>query len=177
MLFTMLADVVCDDFSPAMWDAILAEAGLEGAYTTLGEYPDEEIYALVGAAVVVAGRSEREIMVLAGRKGFRRLAAHVRSVLETLPTWHELLLHLDATVHREVAKLTDTPRRAIFHGTRVAPTTVQLRYEGGRALCAIGEGLVLGAGDWYGANLVVEQVGCVHRGDDACTFIVDELTT
>jgi hypothetical protein len=177
MLFVMLADLVCEDFSPALWDDILTEAGVVGVYTSLGDYPDAELFALVDAAVHITNLPQRDVLLLAGRQGFRRLAVHVASVLAGIPTWHELLMGLDATVHAEVAKLSDVPRQAVFHGTRVASEVVELRYEGGRGLCVVGEGLIRGAGDWYGVELAVDQVECVHRGGDACTFTVEQVPT
>ena len=50
VIFNILEEVVSTQMGEDAWDGLLDAAGLEGAYTSLGSYPDAEILALVSAA-------------------------------------------------------------------------------------------------------------------------------
>ena len=50
IIFNLLEEVVITQHGEDTWDQLLSAAGLEGAYTSLGSYPDEHIQELVGAA-------------------------------------------------------------------------------------------------------------------------------
>lgn len=50
VVFNLLEQAVTDAHGDDVWIDLLEEAGVEGAYTSLGSYPDSEIVALVGAA-------------------------------------------------------------------------------------------------------------------------------
>ena len=55
VVFNLLEEAVTDSFGADTWDDLLDDADLEGAYTSLGNYSDAEIEALVGAAARPAG--------------------------------------------------------------------------------------------------------------------------
>ena len=40
VVFNLLEQLVARDFGEDTWDALLDASGLEGAYTSLGSYPD-----------------------------------------------------------------------------------------------------------------------------------------
>lgn len=50
IIFNLLEQVVTDAHGEDIWDDLLAGAGLEGAYTSLGNYPDEDLLSPVSAA-------------------------------------------------------------------------------------------------------------------------------
>jgi len=50
IIFNLLEEVVRRDYGEDTWDALLETAQLEGAYTSLGNYPDQDFMKLVAAA-------------------------------------------------------------------------------------------------------------------------------
>ena len=69
IIFNLLEDVVIHDHGQDTWDELLNATSLDGAYTSLGSYPDAHIQALVGAAArggaaathdAAGGRGRRE---------------------------------------------------------------------------------------------------------------------
>ena len=50
IVFNLLEEVVTQEFGANTWDALLEKAGLDGAFTSLGSYPDEDLIKLVAAA-------------------------------------------------------------------------------------------------------------------------------
>src|SRR4030042_6831629 len=49
IVFDLLQQAVSNTYGEDTWDALLDDAGLDGAYTAVGSYPDEQLLALVGA--------------------------------------------------------------------------------------------------------------------------------
>jgi hypothetical protein len=50
IVFNLLEELVRRDYGENTWDALLESAALEGAYTSLGSYRDEELIMLVSEA-------------------------------------------------------------------------------------------------------------------------------
>ena len=53
IIFNVAEEVVTDLYGADAWDSLLASAELEGAYTSLGNYDDAEIAAIIAAAAVL----------------------------------------------------------------------------------------------------------------------------
>ena len=50
VVFNLLEAVVEEEHGEAAWDGLLDATGLDGSYTSLGNYPDADLVGLVGAA-------------------------------------------------------------------------------------------------------------------------------
>ncbi len=62
LVFNLLEAVVTRSYGDDTWDALLDAAQLDGAYTSLGNYPDEQISALVLAASQALKLSPNEVL-------------------------------------------------------------------------------------------------------------------
>ena len=52
IILNLVEEAVVADHGEATWDEVLDRAGADGAYTSLGNYPDEELRRLVAAGAV-----------------------------------------------------------------------------------------------------------------------------
>ena len=163
VIFNVVQEVVEDAFGIDFWDDAVDLAGIEGSYTSLGSYEDGDMIALVGAIAELARVSRNDVLVLAGRHGFSRLASRHTELLEGVAGWRDVLDQLDGIIHPEVRKIYPD-----------ADDVVLLEYESKRNLCGLAEGLVKGLGDWFESELSVTHLSCVHRGDDKCHMEVAE---
>jgi dihydrodipicolinate synthase/N-acetylneuraminate lyase len=50
VVFNLLEAVIRRDYGDDAWEALLETVGADGAYSSLGNYPDEEMMKLVDAA-------------------------------------------------------------------------------------------------------------------------------
>lgn len=50
IVFNLLEEIVVAQYGEDTWDDLLDDAGLDGAYTSLGNYVDEDLMRLVAAA-------------------------------------------------------------------------------------------------------------------------------
>lgn len=171
LVFNIVEQVVEEQFGPDTWDRTLELAGVDGAYTSLGNYDDAELVRVVGALTEVLRLSRHEVLVATGRNGFPILASRHDYLLAGMTGWREVLSRLDDLIHPEVRKIYPDAQVPRF-GADESDGVVRLVYESARDLCSLAEGLVLGLGDWYDSILVVDHCSCVQRGDDQCVFEV-----
>jgi hypothetical protein len=50
IVFNVVESIIEREFGGEMWDTLIDEAKVDGAYTSLGNYPDEDLYALIDVA-------------------------------------------------------------------------------------------------------------------------------
>lgn len=175
LFFNLAQEVVEDRWGADRWDDAVELAGVDGAYTWLGTYPDADLFAIVRALSQLTDLSPAEVLVVIGRGGFPLLAAHHAPVLELVDGWRSMLLGLDDIIHPEALAVHAGATPPRFGPLGAGPDdSVLLQYRSDRALCALADGLVLGAGDWYGTPLTVVHRMCVHRGDASCVLEVTE---
>lgn len=180
IFFNLAQDVVEDRWGVEVWDDTLERAGVDGAYTWFGTYPDADLFAIVRALSESVGLPTGGVLVAIGRGGFPSLAARHAEVLAGIDDWRSLVARLDDVVHPEAEMLHPGARPPRFDDLgsddlgRVPGGPIRLRYESDRALCALAHGLFFGVGDWFGTPLRVEHVRCVHHGDATCVMEVGE---
>lgn len=68
IVFDLLEEIVVAEHGDRTWDELLQRAGVDGAYTSLGNYPDSELTALVTAAAELLGGTPEDIVRWYGRQ-------------------------------------------------------------------------------------------------------------
>ncbi len=174
VVFNVVHEVVDAQLGPATWDDAIDRSGVEGVYTSLGNYPDAELGQLVGALAHSTRLSDDEVLVFAGRHGFERLAERHPDLVAAYDNWPEVIEHLDDIIHPEVAKIYPGVEVPSFEVVELADRSVRVVYRSRRQLCALAEGLLRGLGTWFRCELEVEHVECERRGDASCTLAVFE---
>lgn len=181
LLFNIVEEAVIDRWGEAAWDAVLDDAEVSGAYTSLGSYPDADLLAIVGVASRRTGIAPDDLTRQLGRAAFGGLASRHPELVDHFTDTRALLAALNDVVHAEVRKL--YPDSIVPDFTMLddagadgaADAPIRLRYESPRGLCLLAEGLVLGAADHFGERLAVTQTSCRHRGDAECILEASPL--
>ena len=75
IVFNLLEESVRNQYGEDTWDDLLERAGLTGAYTSLGNYPDAELLSLVGAASEALGTPADDLVRWFGRTALPLLAS------------------------------------------------------------------------------------------------------
>jgi hypothetical protein len=169
VVFNLLEQLVSRDYGEETWDALLDASKLDGAYTSLGSYSDEDLGKLVGAAADELDMSPDQVVRWFGRNALPLFAARYPQLFEPHDSTRSFVLTLNEIIHPEVRKLypgADVPvfDFAIRNGGLV------MGYKSPRKLCAFAEGLLHGAADHYKERLTIEQPQCMNRGDDRCVL-------
>lgn len=172
VLFNVAEDVVDETVSDAAWDQALGHCCLAGVYTSLGDYPDEELAAIVAALSERTGMSPAQVLHHVGVHGYRHLVARQPDLVEGINDLGSLLHHLEHVIHPEVAKLQPAAEPPSFTVTDLAPGTWMVEYRSRRHLCQLAEGLISGAANGFGTPCSTEQTSCAQLGADHCTILV-----
>ena len=170
IVFTLLQQVVTAEHGEATWDALIDAAGVDGAYTSVATYPDEEMDALVAAAAAALGIPGDDVLVWFGRSCMPLFAATYPAVFEGHDSARSLILALNDVIHPEVRKLFPGAYVPEFDYDASKPDALQIAYTSKRRLCAFAEGLILGAADHFGETAAVSHTKCMKGGDETCVI-------
>lgn len=170
IVFNLLEAVVTAEYGADIWDSLLDAAKLEGAYTSLGSYPDDEIVALVGAASAALSLPASDILRWFGRKAMPLLAERYPMFFQNHRNARSFLLTLNHIIHPEVQKLYPGATTPVFDFGPSTDDTMVIGYRSDRKLCMLAEGFILGAADCFDETLQVEQSECMHHGAEKCIF-------
>ena len=167
VLFNVVEDTVVDQFSEEVWDDVLQRAQLGGAYTALGNYPDDDLAQIVGAVCEITGLDTGAVLRFTGQHAFPHLMQRRATLLDGIDSWPDLLDALDSIIHPEVMKIYPGARVPSFSVTRDGDR-ILLEYRSERGLCDLAEGLATGAAEWFGETVTSRHVACARDGDEAC---------
>jgi hypothetical protein len=170
VIFNLVEEVIIGRFGEDTWDTLLDEAGLDGAYTSLGSYPDEQLFALVGAASNQLGVDGDAVVRLLGQEAIPLLADRYPMFFEPHTTTRAFLLTLNDIIHPEVRRLYPGADVPTFGFNDDGADALVITYHSARKLCALAEGFILGAAGHYGEEVAVEQPECMHHGAPECVL-------
>jgi hypothetical protein len=175
VIYTLVEDVVRREHGDEEWDEVVTAAGVTGAYTSLGSYPDEELQRIAEAVAERNATDASAIVRHVGHRGMATLAARYPQFFEPHDTLRSFLLSLNAIIHPEVRKLYPGAEVPDFEMSGPDAHVLELAYRSDRGRCDLAEGLILGAAEHYREAIELSQPTCVHRGDDRCVLRVVSL--
>ena len=167
IIFNLAQEVITQSHGEDAWDALLDSAGLDGSYTSLGNYPDGDLDALVGAAATAMNQPASQIVRELGVGAMPLLAARYPSFFAGHAFTEPFLLTLNEIIHAEVRKLYSDADLPTF-GFESHDGALVMRYDSKRKLCALAEGFIIGAATRFGERAVITQTTCMNRGDARC---------
>jgi len=175
IIFNLLEEVVCQQVGDDAWDGILQGAGAEGAYTSLGNYPDEEFANLLGYLARHCGKTDREILKWFGQHSMPFLAQRYPEFFSAHHGMRSFLLSLNDVIHAEVRKLYPGAEVPVFgfetpHGADAHDTLI-IHYRSKRRLCQLAEGFIAGAAGHFREQVVVTQSSCMLDGAGECVLV------
>jgi hypothetical protein len=171
IVFNLLEQAVTREHGEDVWDDLLDDAGVAGAYTAVGTYPHDELHALVAAASKRLGVPPDDIVLWFGRVSIPMLAERYPDFFTQHDSLESFLLSLNDIIHPEVRKLFPGAYAPEFELATPSPGVVTLGYQSHRDLCLFAEGLVHGAALHFGKDVEVTQSECVRRNGERCVIV------
>lgn len=159
IVFREFIDMVESQFSLETADAIIAASTLstEGAYTSVGTYPHEEMVQLVTHLSRETGIPVRDLLMHFGRHLFKRFAVvHPDHVL-SYQTAFDLLRRLDGNIHVEVRKLYNDAELPSFTYEQLSDDSMVFIYSSHRKLADFAQGLIEGCIAHFDESLRIER--------------------
>lgn len=143
-----------------------------GSYLPSGTYPDGEAVALLRAVADSRGQPLADTVAEFGEF----LAPHLVKVAGPLvdPAWQtlDLVEHTEELIHAMVRVEKPGAEPPVLEVVRIDEQELHLVYSSRRRLCLLATGLIRGLARHFGENVVVEEPGCMLRGDAFCSFVV-----
>jgi len=172
VVFDLLEQVVTRDHGADVWDDLLQAASLDGAYTSLGSYPDEDLYRLVSAASTAFDVPSQDVIRWFGREALPLLAAAYPRFFQPHITTRTFIGTLNDIIHPEVRKVYPGADVPWFDMAEGPSGEIAMGYTSQRRLCAFAEGLIEGAAAYFDEHVSIDQPACMLRGDEACQLVV-----
>jgi hypothetical protein len=168
IVFNLLEQTVSDKYGEETWEALLDGAGVEGVYTAVGSYPDEELLSLIQTACTALDVAADDLVRWFGRAALPILAERYPDFFTRHDNTRSFLLTLNEVIHPEVRKLFPGAYAPSFDFDTSSEKELGLSYFSHRHLCSFAEGLIEGSADHYGEAVEIHQPACTKRGDVRC---------
>ena len=172
IVFNLLEEVVTRQFGADTWDDLLDAASVDGSYTSLGSYADEDLSKLVMAASSALQQPSEEVIRWFGSSAVPLLAEKYPAFFAPHSSARSFILTLNEIIHPEVRKIypgADVPE----FDFELIDGSLLLGYTSNRRLCSFAQGLIEGTAKHYGEHVTLEHLKCMTRGDDKCLIKVD----
>lgn len=168
IVFNLLEEIVVAQYGEDTWDDLLDDAGLDGAYTSLGNYVDEDLMRLVAAASARLELPADDVVRWFGRNATPIFKRQYPDLFSPYDSTRPFVLTLNEIIHPEVRKLYPGADVPVFDFDTSSDDVLVMGYSSPRKLCAFAEGLLQGAGEVFGEQVTISQLACMNRGDEQC---------
>ena len=172
VVFNLLEQAVTEAHGDDVWIDLLEEARVDGAYTSLGSYPDSEIVALVDAAANQLGLQAADVLRWFGRAAMPMLAERYQPFFAGHVSARSFILSVNDIIHPEVRKLYSGAGCPHFHFADDSQGRLVIGYQSPRQLCHLAHGFVEGAADQFGEQVSIEHMACLLEGSPLCRLAV-----
>lgn len=170
VIFNAVEEAIVGLYSEDVWDDLLDAAGLDGHYTSLGNYDDADLLALVAAGCELTGMEADDLVRVLGRHAFEPLVSRYPEFAEGATGTHDFLRRVNDIIHPEVLKLHPDANPPRFDFEERGEGVLRVTYRSARRLGVLAEGLIMGAGDRFGEEAEVEVVS--GHGEETTVFDV-----
>lgn len=168
VVFNLLEEAVRREFGPDVWDDLLDEANVQGAYTSLGNYSDEEIVALVSAAATKLKLSNGDVLRWFGERAMPILKEKYPTLFQNHSSARNFVLSVNSIIHPEVRKLYSGASCPFFHFREGENGSVMMGYESSRKMCDLADGFVRGASKIFCEEVEINHQTCMNHGAEKC---------
>ncbi|UFN44675.1 heme NO-binding domain-containing protein [Nocardioides okcheonensis] len=170
IIFNLLEGQVEHQAGASAWDGLLDDAGLDGGYSAIGDYPTSELEQLVAAQARRAGTTERDAVRSFGHGSLLTLAEGFPDFFTPHDRTVDFLLTLNDVIHPQVRKLHAAARPPEFDFTVLGDDELRIVYRSHRHLCGMAEGMIAGAATYYGQVARITHEACVLDGASDCVL-------
>lgn len=172
IILNLVEEAIVAEHGDDTWDSLLDTSGLEGAYTSLGNYPDDDLERLVASGAGVLAVQPRDLSRHLGEVAIKGLAERYPHYFSPHDTTVDFLLTLDDVIHTEVRKLYPESAPPDFWFDVPIGSELVVHYRSERRLCALAEGMMAGAAAHYDQLVSIAHESCMFDGADHCTLRV-----
>lgn len=168
VVYNLLEEAVVEKFGADVWDDLLDDAGVAGAYTSLGNYTDDEIVALVDAAAAKLDMTSGDVLRWFGEQAMPLLKQRYPNFFAPHSSSRSFILSVNSIIHPEVRKLYSGAKCPFFHFRETPEGNVTMGYESSRKMCDLAHGFIKGAAGIFCEEVDIAHHTCMNHGADKC---------
>lgn len=168
VVYNLLEEVVTKKIGAGVWDELLDDAGVDGAYTSLGNYSDEEMVALVDAAAAKLDMSSADVLRWFGQQAMPLLKKRYPNFFTPHSSSRSFVLSVNSIIHPEVRKLYPGAKCPDFHFRETPEGNVTMGYKSSRRMCDLAHGFIKGAAGIFCEEVDITHHTCMNHGADKC---------
>ncbi len=172
IIFNLVEEVVVQHHGPNTWEDLLEAAGLDGTYTSLGNYDDAELLSLVRSAGEALALPDDAVLRWVGRRAMPIIVSRWPGFFSAHHTTLDFLRSLNSVIHPEVRKLYSGANCPHFGFKTREDGALLIGYNSARRLCGLAHGFIEGAADYYRERPALDHLECMHLGDPRCLIAV-----
>lgn len=174
VILTTFNDMVEQQVGMNVWEQVLDTVNPEskGIYTSVEDFPDEELIAMVSELSKQTGTPVLELIFAFGQYLFHALAMRHSVYLESQSDFLSFLKSIEDVIHREVEKLYPNPNLPTLHWQQPDENSLILNYQSPRKMCHLAVGLIRGAAQHYEVEYTLEHDPCMLDGASSCQFFI-----
>ncbi|MGH1486854.1 MAG: heme NO-binding domain-containing protein [Cellvibrionaceae bacterium] len=174
-VFIAFNQMVEEQVGVDVWERLLDEVNPAsgGIYISIEDFPDEELFALVGKLSEISGQPVPVLVESFGCFLFDFLNNKYPLFSESEKDFFSFLESIDGVIHKEVRKLYDNANLPELECDRESNSIMVMRYRSPRKLCTLAEGLIRGAAKYYSVEYSLDHLTCQHKDDQCCTFRIE----
>jgi hypothetical protein len=140
----------------------------DGIYTSVEDYPDSELFSMVGASSKIVDVPAPTLVEQFGAYMFDVLNSKSPIFSEQQPDFFSFIKSIDGVIHKEVKKLYDSPNLPSLDCEQISDNKLNIKYSSPRKLCFLAEGLIRGAAKHYGVDYSLQHETCMLNDSDHC---------
>lgn len=173
MVFTEFMEMVESTWSLDMVDTLIARANVASgcAYTAVGNYPHEEILALVAALSQETGIAAPELVRAFGKHLFGRFAVAYPRYFEGVETSFQFLAGIENVIHADVRKLYPDAELPTFEVSQV-DNRMTLTYFSEHPFADLAHGQIEGCVAHYGETIDIQREAAPGQPGAQARFIL-----
>ncbi|MCC5973493.1 MAG: heme NO-binding domain-containing protein [Rubellimicrobium sp.] len=166
IVFVELLAMAEDAFGEASVDRVIDQAALPsgGAYTSVGNYPCEELMTLIRGFSAHSGIPGAELQRLFGDWMMQSFGRHYPGLFAGKGGSLDMLAAIEGEIHVEVRKLYPDAELPSFDAVRHGADVMDLTYRSPRPLADFCEGLIEGCVARFGQTAEITRIDRDHDG-------------
>jgi hypothetical protein len=171
IVFREFIDMVESQFSTKTADTIIEASSLStnGAYTSVGTYPHQEMVDLVSNLATQTGISVPDLLQHFGRHLFGRFVEIHPNMTNAFSDVFSLLSALENTIHVDVNKLYCDAETPSFTYEQNGQQQMVFIYRSRRRMADFAQGLIAGCIAHFKENITIQRDDLPPQGEEALT--------
>ena len=155
VVFTQFLEMVEDKFGFDISDEMIEKSGVDGIYTQAGNYPAQDLFAMVKALSEITNIAVEDLVFTYGEHLFSVLITIYPEPVKKYNNTFEFISNVENVVHPEVKKLYPDSDLPTFEMVSMDDKQLKVIYKSTKPLMDFAKGLMIGCAKHYNENITV----------------------